>query len=799
MWDSWLPPQWHGRQRIAHPVNWARLPEFDIGVAFVQTKADHGHENRWYLYVRRFNDNDVKAIPVLASTVITSSPGTTQTITSDPTWGNPCSVEVIGAGARGAHGSSTSTSGGGGGGGAYTKIDSSNLTITIPTPGTTPMYCRVGGVTATDGTAGGDTWWTLTSPGTTYPGLGATAVAAKGGTALASATANAGGAGGPQSNSYPSGGGEVRASGGNGGNAGGASAAAGGGGGGAAGTSPGLSPGTGPSAGGSGNSAISGGGTGGAAGSPGVAGGAGTNIDGTRGSGGGGGGGNAAPSTGGAGGLYGGGGGGGGRSTGVGGQGAQGVIVLTWTPAPITASLDTTEVADASVITGKAEWLAQLAATENFTYELLCHFEGNDASTIIADSGGKNQTVTCHGAAEIDTGSSSMGFSSLKLGADADYISVDSGSFGFGTGDFCIDFLVKLSSGSEQRMLYDGGSGGFQILYDGSTLKFVSPAGTITGGSSLGSGNDTHVAVTRASGSTRMFKNGTQDGSTLTDTTNYTASSGYPRMGGSTAPGPIAASLAATEVRDTATFTGVVASGYDTATDAWITAVGGSNVDSNHAGYVDTLIKGLKTDGIWTKCDRIWLFAAQNTASAYCDLKVPTTPAFGIGTMSFTADRGFTLSASGYVRLTYDPVADASAFTQDAGHFSIWNLTAGASTDPVFNYVGGVGNLHIYPEYSGGDCYCRVNESSTGAFTISGATGFLLGNRSDASTVQAYKNGTALGGSPQTVASTSRISQQLNIYNRQIAAFTIGGSLTSTEQGNFYTRLRTYMTSVGVP
>jgi len=35
--------------------------------------------------------------------------------------------------------------------------------------------------------------------------------------------------------------------------------------------------------------------------------------------------------------------------------------------------------------------------------------------------------------------------------------------------------------------------------------------------------------------------------------------------------------------------------------------------------------------------------------------------------------------------------------------------------------------------------------------------------------------------------------------NQQIAAASIGSSLNSTEAGNFYTRLRTYMTAVGVP
>jgi hypothetical protein len=44
---SWLTPMWRGRRRIAHPINWARLPEYDVGIAFIQTKVAHGHESRF--------------------------------------------------------------------------------------------------------------------------------------------------------------------------------------------------------------------------------------------------------------------------------------------------------------------------------------------------------------------------------------------------------------------------------------------------------------------------------------------------------------------------------------------------------------------------------------------------------------------------------------------------------------------------------------------------------------------------------------------------------------------------------
>jgi hypothetical protein len=253
-----------------------------------------------------------------------------------------------------------------------------------------------------------------------------------------------------------------------------------------------------------------------------------------------------------------------------------------------------------------------LTAYEAPPYEL-CHFEGADASTAIVDSGSYAQTVTTHGAAQIDTSTSSMGSSSLMLGS-GDYISVDTGNFAFGTGDFCVDFYVKLSPIAAQ-VFYDGGASGFVIQYTGSALTFTSAAGTITG-TTLFDGTDAHIAVTRASGSTRLFKNGTQTGSTLTDTTNYGATSGYPRIGGTLAT--VSGSLVVTEAADTFAATGTVTTAYDSATNAWITAVGSSNVDSTHAGYVD-LITGIKP--MASDRSTAVVFAAQNSTSAWSTSK----------------------------------------------------------------------------------------------------------------------------------------------------------------------------------
>src|SRR5262245_39975477 len=155
------PPDWRGRKQFVEPINWHKLPEFDVGVALARHKRAYGWDNRWFLYFRRFNDTDVVSFPVLNQTVITASPGLTQVLTSDASWRNDANwIEVIGGGGAGAHGASTSTSGGGGGGGGYARI----VNVTFPTPGTTTYRARVGaGGTETSSATmpGGDSWFDL--------------------------------------------------------------------------------------------------------------------------------------------------------------------------------------------------------------------------------------------------------------------------------------------------------------------------------------------------------------------------------------------------------------------------------------------------------------------------------------------------------------------------------------------------------------------------------------------------------------------------------------------------------------
>jgi hypothetical protein len=246
----------------------------------------------------------------------------TWTVPSD--WNNANnSVECLGGGAGGTGSWTDNNVGGsGGGGGAYAK--SVNLTLT---PGTSVSYTvgagGAGGPAAVGDTsnagAGGDTWFNSASFPTTGDACGARGAAAHIGKTP--------GTGGQAASCYSSGPSAVARSGGNGAAGGGSGIAAGGGGGGAAGPSGDGN------AGAAGSAATPGdGGTGDSGTTPSGANGA--EWDAGHGSGGGGNGGNQAVGS--DGGLFGAGGGGGGYvgpgAGRAGGRGADGLIVITYTP-----------------------------------------------------------------------------------------------------------------------------------------------------------------------------------------------------------------------------------------------------------------------------------------------------------------------------------------------------------------------------------------------------------------------------------------------------------------------------------
>ena len=141
----------------------------------------------------------------------------------------------------------------------------------------------------------------------------------------------------------------------------------------------------------------------------------------------------------------------------------------------------------------------------------------------------KGHAVTLNGNAARSSVQSKFGGHSAALVGAGDYLSAGSNAaFAFGAGDFTIECWVRFADVSAAGVIYDGRnltqtSG--VVLYRSAAAKltfYTSSADRIVGTSSIAASTWYHVAICKSGGSTKLFLNGVQDGSTYSDSNNYT-------------------------------------------------------------------------------------------------------------------------------------------------------------------------------------------------------------------------------------------------------------------------------------
>jgi hypothetical protein len=136
------------------------------------------------------------------------------------------------------------------------------------------------------------------------------------------------------------------------------------------------------------------------------------------------------------------------------------------------------------------------------------------------------------GNAQVSTSVVKYGSGSMFFDGTGDYLTVPSSvNLTFGTGDFTVEFWVYLPSASTTQVLFDNRNLGTGIvIFSNSgtlTVNFNNSGGTLITGGVLTSNIWTHIALSRASGSSRLFINGTQSGSTASDSNNYPTNATY--------------------------------------------------------------------------------------------------------------------------------------------------------------------------------------------------------------------------------------------------------------------------------
>ena len=173
----------------------------------------------------------------------------------------------------------------------------------------------------------------------------------------------------------------------------------------------------------------------------------------------------------------------------------------------------------------------------NFAFNsLLLHGNGTNGSTVITDSSGSPKVVTAVGNAQISTAQSKFDGSSIAFDEAGDYLQLPSSTdFVLGTGDFTIEaWLYPLGFAGAPNYnnygpIFDNRSQDIQVNILFTFFGSSAPVLVVNGnaritGTAISTDDWTHIALCRAGGATRMFINGSQAGSTYTDSNNYTGS-----------------------------------------------------------------------------------------------------------------------------------------------------------------------------------------------------------------------------------------------------------------------------------
>ncbi len=240
-----------------------------------------------------------------------------------------------------------------------------------------------------------------------------------------------------------------------------------------------------------------------------------------------------------------------------------------------------------------------------------------------------------------------------------------------------------------------------------------------------------------------------------------------------------------------------------------------SGLDATHTNAYTALINGLVLDGVWAKLDMLHIYATQNTTTAQLNLISSSFPASLNGSPVFTTDRGYQgvqASSTVVIDTGFNPVtATTPKYVQNSAHLSCWSVTSvGDSDGPAIGLKNGANESTLYPKYPSFGSFFRINGTTSGGDLSNLASqGFFLGSRTAAAVTTGYLNGTSLGVVTETsVAPTNNtfftlaervVGGPAYGSKHQLAMASIGGGLSSTDAANFNTRLRTYMTVVGVP
>lgn len=220
---------------------------------------------------------------------------------------------------------------------------------------------------------------------------------------------------------------------------------------------------------------------------------------------------------------------------------------------------------------------------------------------------------------------------------------------------------------------------------------------------------------------------------------------------------------------------------------------------------INACIVALKTAGIWSQLDVLYVLAAADSQAASLNWVSPSTFALvATASPTFTADRGYAGNGStSHLDTGWTPSINAVNYTQNSASAWAWDLTA---TEEDNNSILGnstAPRTKIGPRGASSTSMIRINDNTDQSTAVATAVGFWGAQRRASTDKRAWMNGAQLGTTAST-ASTGIPSQSQWICGsnstlfsaHQVAAAAWGASLSGLE-APLYSAMLAYMQGVG--
>lgn len=220
---------------------------------------------------------------------------------------------------------------------------------------------------------------------------------------------------------------------------------------------------------------------------------------------------------------------------------------------------------------------------------------------------------------------------------------------------------------------------------------------------------------------------------------------------------------------------------------------------------IDTLIGSLKTGGVWSKLDALYVMAAADSQAARQNWIADQYNLTAVSGPTFAADRGYTGDgAASYLSTAFNPVtAVTPKFVQDSASLGVWsrtNLPNGAGVSAEI----GSGNSYIGRSASISTNAAGRPNAASGVINTPGAfPGHVCWSRTAAAVWEGYAQGVDADGGVTSSAAPANAVMRLcaavgiGFGVNQLSAAHIGQGLSAAEVLAAYNALNTYLTAVG--